>query len=88
MLFVMQSDMKRQKKTLEKCSEEKLNNDLPKDLFFSLESIRPKLMLELNYQNFEKQCFLINKILMQEKYFFQIYEPRKKSRYLINTTSQ
>ena len=45
-------------------------------------------MLELDYQNFEKQCFLINKILMQEKYFFQIYEPRKKSRYLINTTSQ
>ena len=45
--------------------------------------IRP----QLDYQNFEKQCFLINKTLMQEMPFFRIYKLRKKFGYIIYSNS-
>ena len=41
-------------KKTEKCSDEELKNDLPNNLFLSLDSIRLELVVDLDYQNFEK----------------------------------
>ena len=36
------------------------------------------LRLDLDYQNFEKQRFFINELLIAERYFLRIYEFGKK----------
>lgn len=73
-----------QTKKTEKWSDEELNNNLPNDIFLSLGSIRPPL----NYIRTLKNCFLTNKILMQEMSFFRIHKLRKKFRYVIYTNYQ
>ena len=45
-------------------------------------------MLDLDYQTFEKQCVLVNKVLVKQGYFFRVYKFRKNFRYLIYTISQ
>ena len=46
------------------------------------------LILHLDCQNFERQCFFINGILTKEGYFSRIYEFRKKIRYLIHENTE
>ena len=47
-----------------KCLDDELRGDLRKDLFDQLDAIKSNFVLDLDYQHFEKQCFLINKLLM------------------------
>ena len=42
------------------------------------------LKLDLDYQNFKKQCFFINSLLMKEGYFFKNLRIKKKV-LLLNT---
>ena len=64
-------------KKVEKCCDKELETVLPQWLFSSLNLNKKNLILDLDYQNFERQC-----------YFLQIYELRKKFRYLIHYTSE
>lgn len=43
---------------------------MPVHLFSALNLIRKKLILDLNYQKFEKHCFIIKTILMEKKNTF------------------
>ena len=43
---------------------------MPVHLFSALNLIRKKLILDLNYQKFEKHCFIIKTILMEKKILF------------------
>ena len=57
-------------------------------LFSSLDSIRKDLVLDLHGPNLERPRFLVNKMLLEQAYFFRVYELRKKFCYLIHTNSQ
>ena len=48
----------------DKCLDSELRGDLPKDLFDELDAIKSDFILDLDYQHFEKQCFLISKLLI------------------------
>ena len=48
----------------DKCLDDELRGDLPKDLFDQLDATKSDFVLDLDYQHFEKQCFLINKLLI------------------------
>ena len=48
--------------------------------------IKINLKLDPAYLNFEKQCFLINNILIKQNYFL-IVSPKKKIRHVINENS-
>ena len=48
---------------------------------------KEKIKLDLDCLNFEKQCYLINKILMKYNYFFGIFELKNNFRHLINENS-
>lgn len=39
------------------------------DLYNHLKENKDNLKLDLEYLNFEKQCFLVNEILMKHNYF-------------------
>ena len=51
--------------------------------------IKINLKLDPAYLNFEKQCFLINNILIKQNYFLIIKDvsPKKKIRHVINENS-
>ena len=55
---------------MDKCLNDELRKDLPKDLFAQLNAMKTDLVLDLDYQHFEKQCFLINKLLIERKNVF------------------
>lgn len=69
-------------------SDEQLESDLLQGLFSSLDSLRKTFVLNLDYQNFEKQGFAVTKMLMEEGYIFRIYELTKKFPYLIHINSE
>ena len=45
--------------------------------------IRDQLVLNLDIKSFERQCQLINDILIEKDLFLRVYEARKKFRYVI-----
>ena len=45
-------------------------------------------MLNLDYQNFEKQGFAVTKMLMEEGYIFRVYELTNKYPSLIHIKSE
>ena len=47
-----------------KCLDDELRGELPKDIFEHLDAIKSNFIVGLDYQHFEKQCFLINKLLI------------------------
>ena len=57
-------------KKMDKCLNAELRKDLPKDLFAQSNAMKTDLVLDLDYQHFEKQCFLINKLLIERKNVF------------------
>ena len=61
---------------LKKCEDNQLYSDLPNDLFASFNKNELNLRLDLQYQKFERQCFFINGVLINEGYgyFLRIYE--------------
>ena len=59
-----------------RCSDEEPETDLRNQLFSFLKALKEDIILSFNYQSFEKKCFIINTILIIEKYFFRIYELR------------
>ena len=67
------------------------NADFPDDLeallgmtfLEQLERIRPKLFLGLNIETLERQCYMINHLLLSKNLFLRILEKRIKFRYLI-----
>ena len=62
--LLRRSIWKTSKDRQDKCLDDELRGDLPKDLFDQLDAIKSDLVWDLDYQHFEKQCFLINKLLM------------------------
>ena len=64
MLSVTQFHIKNSKDRQDKCLDDELRGDLRKDLFDQLDAIKSNFVLDLDYQHFEKQCFLINKLLI------------------------
>ena len=62
----------------EKCGNEELESDLPECFFKKLSLLRKKLVLDLNYQILEKQCYLTNDLLMCEKRLFLFLQIQKK----------
>ena len=61
---------------------DELANDLLKNLF------QKEFVLQLRFQTFKNPCFLVNKILMSEKYFFRFHELRKKFRFMTHTDAE
>ena len=54
--FVMQFVLKKTRK-VEKCSDNELETDVPQRLVSSLNLDKKNLILDLDYQNFEIQCY-------------------------------
>ena len=48
---------------------------------------KEKNKIRFDCLNFEKQYYLINKILIKYSYFFRIFESKNKFRHLINENS-
>ena len=48
-----------------------------------LEEKRPDLFLDFNIHTLERQCHMINDLLLSKNLFFRVFEQRKKLRYLI-----
>ena len=51
--------------------KKKIDND---DLYYALLSIKETLELDLDIQNFDNQCFVVNNILNKHRLFLQVYE--------------
>ena len=62
--LLRRSIWKTSKDRQDKCLDDELRGDLPKDLFDQLDAIKSDFVWDLVYQCFEKQCSLINKLLM------------------------
>ena len=59
--------------------KQKVNND---EIFDSLLRIKENLHLDLDIENFDNKCFMVNYILTNHGLYLRIYELRDKSRYL------
>ena len=49
---------------IDKCLDDRFRGSLSKYLFGQLDATKIDFVLDLDYHNFEKQCFLINKLFM------------------------
>ena len=49
---------------IDKCLDDRFRGYLSKDLFGQLDATKIDFVLDPDYHNFEKQCFLINKLFM------------------------
>ena len=49
---------------IDKCLDDRFRGYLSKDLFGQLDATKIDFVLDLDYHNFEKQCFLISKLFM------------------------
>ena len=58
-------------------NEQELKNDISEELFLSLFDVKDQLELDLYYQYFERQCHLINSILIKFNFFLCTYELKK-----------
>ena len=52
-------------------------------LFDALSSVKEKLRLDLDIQNFDNQCFSVNALLNKNGLFLKVYELKENFRYLI-----
>ena len=52
-------------------------------LFDALSSVKEKLRLDLDIQNFDNQCFSVNALLNKNGLFLRVYELKEKFRYVI-----
>ena len=68
---------------VEYCDDDEMKRDITAEIFDQLNSKEDKLKLDLDLMNFENQCFLVNKILMQKNLFLRVYELKEKFHYLI-----
>ena len=53
-------------KTIKTCKDDELESILPNDSFASFNKNKINFRLDLDYQNFEKQRFFINELLIAE----------------------
>ena len=69
--------------------DDESRGDLSKDLFDQLDAIKSNFVLDLDYQHFEKQCFLINKLLFDEplKTTQNHLKPSENNRNLLQPTT-
>ena len=72
-------------KKLSKCDDDGLVKDMPETLLQKLSPLREELVLDLRFQSFKNQCFLVNEILMSEKKLFRM---RNKFRNIAYTNSE
>ena len=73
----------------EPCSEdEEIKADVTAEIFDQLNLKRDKIKLDLDLMNFENQCFLINRNVMNKNLFLRVYELKDKFRYLIKEDSK
>ena len=64
--------------------DDQLKQDIENDKFFeALSKAKVDLRLNVDIQNFENQCFLVNSLLNEKNLFLRVYKPRDKFRYLI-----
>ena len=56
------------------CDNEILKEIANGDLYFSLLSIKECVEVDLNIQNFDNQCFVVNNILNKHGLFLKVYE--------------
>ena len=56
--------------------------------FNRLKEKQESLYLDLNLSTFQRQCFLINDLLIEKKMFLRVHELRKKFRYLVKKVLQ
>ena len=68
-----------------KKTDQCLDDDLKKEIGDILYTEKNKIRFDC--LNFEKQYYLINKILIKYSYFFRIFESKNKFRHLINENS-
>ena len=52
-------------------------------LFDALSSVKEKLRLDLDIQNFDNQCFSVNALLNKNGLFLRVYELKENFRYVI-----
>ena len=63
------------------CDNEILKKDIRNDdLYFALLSIKESLELDLDIQNLDNQCFVVNNVLNQDGLFVRVYEVKDKIR--------
>ena len=62
--------------------------EIGKNLFDDLKTMKNNLILDLDYSNFEKTCYLANDLLMKNDYFLRIYERKEKFRQINHKTSK
>ena len=60
--------------------KKEIEND---ELFDALFSVKKKLRLDLDIQNFDNQCFSVNALLNKNGLFLRVYELKEKFRYVI-----
>ena len=74
-------------KKTDQCLDDDLKKELGDILHTEPNENKEKIKLDLNCLNFEKQCYLINKILMKYNYIFRIFELKNNFHHLINENS-
>ena len=77
----MLSDTKKKEKK-DLVSEDCLKEDIRASFYNNLVELKPILILDLNYANFEKTCYDTNDLLMKNGYFLRIYELKEIFRYI------
>ena len=70
-------------KGLEADFSDDLQAFLEKMFLEQLEEKRPELFLDLNIHTLERQCHMINDLLLSKNLFIRVFEQRKKFKYLI-----
>ena len=66
----------RLKKSKRAESDEKLKKDFHDGLQLQFDLVRKQVISDFNFSTLERQCFLVNRIMMNFKYIFRFSEPR------------
>ena len=66
----MLCDLYLRTKKLNKYDNGELSSDMPDKLFRIFSVLRNELKLEFDHQTLERQCYIINDLLIDENFFF------------------
>ena len=73
----------------DECRIDELKSDIENDqLYDAILSRKANLRLDLDFQNFENQCFPVTDLIIKYGLFLRIYELKDKFRYLIKQDSE